>query len=91
MKKGLYSPYEGPYEIDDLIEIVFRILRLGIGVTVSVDRLNPAYVPKELVDTPAGVHRKEKVSSQPEEVLDLVQKKPARSSSRQENHNTFRP
>ncbi|GFS89075.1 hypothetical protein NPIL_473701 [Nephila pilipes] len=51
---------------------------------VSFDLLKPTYVPKELVDIPAVVHRKEKVSSQPNEVLDTGEEKSIGSSSRQE-------
>ncbi|GFU60447.1 hypothetical protein NPIL_577541 [Nephila pilipes] len=61
---------------------MFRVLRQGKEVTVSVDRLKPAYAPKKLVCIPAGVHRKKKVTSQPEEVPDLGQEKPTESSNR---------
>ncbi|GFS83640.1 hypothetical protein NPIL_362141 [Nephila pilipes] len=52
---------------------MFRILRNGKEISVNVDRLKPTYVPKELGDIPAGVRSKEKVSSQPNEVLDAGQ------------------
>ncbi|GFT16973.1 hypothetical protein NPIL_333111 [Nephila pilipes] len=54
-------------------------------VSVSVDQLKPAYVPKELVDITAGVHRKEKVSSQPDEILYTGQENSTGSSKRQES------
>ncbi|GFS38175.1 hypothetical protein NPIL_545391 [Nephila pilipes] len=50
---------------------------------MSVDWLEPAYVLKELVDIPAGVHRKEKVSFQPDETLDTGQETSTGSSIRQ--------
>ncbi|GFT20674.1 retrovirus-related Pol polyprotein from transposon 412 [Nephila pilipes] len=53
-KKGLQPPYEDPYEIVNRTEKVFRILRHGKEVSVSVDRQKPAYVSIELVDIPAG-------------------------------------
>ncbi|GFS44613.1 transposon Ty3-I Gag-Pol polyprotein [Nephila pilipes] len=84
MKKGLQPPYEGPYKIVNHTIKMFRILRHGKEVTVSVDRLNPAYVPKELVDIPVGVHRKKKVPSQSNEVLDTGKENSTGSSSRQE-------
>ncbi|GFS67359.1 retrovirus-related Pol polyprotein from transposon 412 [Nephila pilipes] len=89
VKKGLQPPYEGPYKIVKRSEKVFRILRHGKEVSVSVDRLKPAYVPKELVDIPAGVHRKENVSSQPNEILDTGEEKSTGSSSRQETTTRF--
>ncbi|GFT27406.1 uncharacterized protein NPIL_312511 [Nephila pilipes] len=84
MKKGLQPPYEGPYKIVNPTEKVFRILKHGKEVSVSVDRLKTAYFPKELVDISTGVHRKEKVPSQPNEVLDTKEENSIRSSSRQE-------
>ncbi|GFU12148.1 hypothetical protein NPIL_91951 [Nephila pilipes] len=68
--KCLYPPYEGSYKIVNRIEKVFRILRHGKEVSVSVDQLKLACVPKELVDIPAGVLGKKKVSSEPYEFLD---------------------
>ncbi|GFS96848.1 hypothetical protein NPIL_447611 [Nephila pilipes] len=85
MKKGLQTSFEGPYKIGDQTEKMFRILRHGKEVSVSVDRLKPAYVPKELVHIPAVVHWKEKISFQPNEVLDTRQENSTESSSRQEN------
>ncbi|GFS29386.1 uncharacterized protein NPIL_586511 [Nephila pilipes] len=84
IKKGLQPPYEGPYKIVKYTEKIFRILRNGKEVSVSVDRLKPIYVPKELVDIPAGLHRKDKVSSQPNEVLDTGEENSTGSSSRQD-------
>ncbi|GFR10931.1 retrovirus-related Pol polyprotein from transposon 412 [Trichonephila clavata] len=46
LRKGLQPPYEGPYKVVDLTEKVFRILRHGKEVSVSIDRLKPAYIPK---------------------------------------------
>ncbi|GFT96794.1 hypothetical protein NPIL_40361 [Nephila pilipes] len=83
-KKALQPPYESLYKIVNRTEKVFRILRHGKEVSASVDGLKPAYVPKELVDIPAGVHRKEKISSQPNEVLNIGEEKSTGSSSRQE-------
>ncbi|GFT04152.1 hypothetical protein NPIL_376991 [Nephila pilipes] len=57
--------------------------RHGKDVSMSIDWLEPAYVLKELVDIPAGVHRKEKVSFQPDETLDTGQETSTGSSSRQ--------
>ncbi|GFT37960.1 retrovirus-related Pol polyprotein from transposon 297 [Nephila pilipes] len=74
---------------DALLAIVVDVSDTAVGaalhqqaqITLSVDRLKPAYVPKELVDFPAGVHRTEKVYSQPEEVRGLGQEKPTESYS----------
>ncbi|GFQ69395.1 hypothetical protein TNCT_216631 [Trichonephila clavata] len=73
-----------PYKVFDRIEKVFRILRHGKEVSVSIDRLKPTYIPKELEDIPVEVNVKKKVSLQPEEVPDSGQEKPRESSSRQE-------
>ncbi|GFQ79249.1 retrovirus-related Pol polyprotein from transposon 412 [Trichonephila clavata] len=83
-RKGLQPPYEGHYKVFDRTKKVFRFLRHGKEVPVSIDRLNPAYIPKELKDIPVEVNVKGKVSLQPEEVPDSGQEKPRESSSRQE-------
>ncbi|GFU02827.1 hypothetical protein NPIL_35531 [Nephila pilipes] len=83
MKKGLQPPYEGPNKIVNCTEKVFQILRHGKEVSVSVDRLKPAYVPKELVYVPAVVLGKEKVLSKPNEVFDTGEENFI-SSNRQE-------
>ncbi|GFT50773.1 retrovirus-related Pol polyprotein from transposon 412 [Nephila pilipes] len=62
MKKGLQLLYEGPCKIVKCTQKVFLILRHE-EVSESVDWQKPAYLPRELVDIPAGVPRKEKVSS----------------------------
>ncbi|GFY09848.1 uncharacterized protein TNCV_3698101 [Trichonephila clavipes] len=49
-KKGLQTPYEGPYKVVDCTESV-KILRHGKEVSVSIDRLKPAYIPKESLRT----------------------------------------
>ncbi|GFY41571.1 retrovirus-related Pol polyprotein from transposon 412 [Trichonephila inaurata madagascariensis] len=79
LRKGLQPPYEGPRT-----EKVFRILRHGKEVSVSIDRLKPAYIPKESEDFPVEVDLKEKLSLQPEEIQESEQEKPRESSSRQE-------
>ncbi|GFU29983.1 hypothetical protein NPIL_514261 [Nephila pilipes] len=89
MKIGLQPPYEDPYKIVNRTETVFRILMHGKEFSVSVDRLKHTYVPKELVDIPAVVRRKEKVLSELNEVLDTGEKNSAGSSSRQKNHFSF--
>ncbi|GFR05719.1 uncharacterized protein TNCT_728361 [Trichonephila clavata] len=84
LRKGLQPPYEGPYKVFDRTEKVFRILRHGKEVSESIDRLKPAYIPKQLEDIPVEVNVKKKVSLLPEEVSDSGQEKPRESSSRQE-------
>ncbi|GFR19105.1 hypothetical protein TNCT_327121 [Trichonephila clavata] len=84
LRKGLQPPYEGFYKVVDRTEKVFRILRRGKEVSVSIDRLKPAYIPKELEDIPVEVNVKKKVSLQPEGVPDSEQEKPRENSSRQE-------
>ncbi|GFY47297.1 retrovirus-related Pol polyprotein from transposon 412 [Trichonephila inaurata madagascariensis] len=84
LRKGLQPPYEGPYKVVDRTEKVFRILRHGKEVSVSIDRLKPAYIPKESEVFPVEVNLKEKVSLQPEEIQKSEQEKPRESSSRQE-------
>ncbi|GFQ85074.1 retrovirus-related Pol polyprotein from transposon 412 [Trichonephila clavata] len=53
-------------------------------VSVSIDKLKHAYIPKELEDILVEVNVKNKVSLQPEEVPDSAQEKPRESSSSQE-------
>ncbi|GFY67846.1 retrovirus-related Pol polyprotein from transposon 412 [Trichonephila inaurata madagascariensis] len=84
LRKGLKPLYEGPYKVVDHTEKVFRILRHGKEVSVSIDRLKPAYILKESEDFPVEVNLKEKVSLQPEKIQELEQEKPRESSSRQE-------
>lgn len=43
-KKPLQSPYRGPYEVIERNEKVFKIEINGKHVTVSIDRLKPAFV-----------------------------------------------
>ncbi|GFV29531.1 uncharacterized protein TNCV_4489851 [Trichonephila clavipes] len=62
LRKGLQPPYEGPYKVVDRTEKVFRILRHGKEVSVSINRLKPAYIPKESEDIPVNVKLKEKKS-----------------------------
>ncbi|GFW62266.1 hypothetical protein TNCV_4421531 [Trichonephila clavipes] len=73
LRKGLQPPYEGPYKVVDRTEKVFRILRHGKEVSVSIDRLKPAYIPKESEDIPVEVKLKEKVSLQPEDITEFEQ------------------
>ncbi|GFT59286.1 retrovirus-related Pol polyprotein from transposon 412 [Nephila pilipes] len=51
LKKGLQPPYKDPINFYRT-KRMFRTLMHGKEVTVSVDRLKPTYVPKELVDIP---------------------------------------
>ncbi|GFX38968.1 retrovirus-related Pol polyprotein from transposon 412 [Trichonephila clavipes] len=73
LRKGLQPTYEGPYKIVDLTEKEFRILRHGKEVSVSIDRLKPAYIPKKSEDIPVEVKLKGKVSLQPEDVTEFEQ------------------
>ncbi|GFS55726.1 hypothetical protein TNIN_157291 [Trichonephila inaurata madagascariensis] len=84
LRKGLQPPYEGPYKVVDRTKKVFRTLRHGKEGSVSIDRLKPAYISKELEDFPVEVNLKEKVSLQSEEIQESEQEKPRESSSRQE-------
>ncbi|GFR07315.1 retrovirus-related Pol polyprotein from transposon 412 [Trichonephila clavata] len=84
LRKGLQPPYEGPYKVVDRTEKVFRIVRHGKEVSVSIDRLKPAYILKESEDFPVEVNLKEKVSLQPEEIPESGQEKSRESASRQE-------
>ncbi|GFT24758.1 hypothetical protein NPIL_215011 [Nephila pilipes] len=84
MKKGLQPPYEGRYKIVNRTEKVSQIFRHGKDVSVRGDRPKPAYVSKELVDIPAGMCRKEKESSRPNEVPYTGEENFTRNSSRQE-------
>ncbi|GFS95923.1 retrovirus-related Pol polyprotein from transposon 412 [Nephila pilipes] len=86
---SLKPPYEGPYKVVDCTEKVIRISRHGKEVSVNIDRLKPAYIPKELVDIPVEVNVKKKVSLQPEGVPDSGEEKPRESSSRQETTTRF--
>ncbi|GFS32357.1 hypothetical protein NPIL_329501 [Nephila pilipes] len=55
-------PYEGSYKIVSRSEKVFWILRNGEEVFVSVNRLKPAYAPKNLADgfsTPTCLYRQD--------------------------------
>ncbi|GFS71804.1 retrovirus-related Pol polyprotein from transposon 412 [Trichonephila clavipes] len=81
LRKGLHPPYD---KVVDRTEKVFRILRHGKEVSVSIDRLKLAYIPKEPEEFPVDVNLKEKVFLQPEEIQESKQKKPRESSSRQE-------
>ncbi|GFQ79260.1 retrovirus-related Pol polyprotein from transposon 412 [Trichonephila clavata] len=84
LRKGLQPPYEDPYKVIDHTEKVFRIVRHGKEVLVSIDRLKPAYIPKESEDFPVEFKLKEKVSLQPEEIPESGQEKPRESASRQD-------
>ncbi|GFY63953.1 hypothetical protein TNIN_42491 [Trichonephila inaurata madagascariensis] len=75
LRKGLQPAYEGPNKIVDRTEKLFRILRHGKEVSVSIDRLKPAYIPKESEDFPVEVNLKEIVSLQPEEIQESEQEK----------------
>ncbi|GFY70889.1 uncharacterized protein TNIN_200421 [Trichonephila inaurata madagascariensis] len=84
LRKGLQPPYEGPHGLSTYKKKGFRILRHEKEVSVSIQRLKPAYIPKELEDFPEEVNLKEKVSHQPEKIPDSEQEKLRESSSRQE-------
>ncbi|GFT53390.1 retrovirus-related Pol polyprotein from transposon 412 [Nephila pilipes] len=90
LKNGLQPPYEGPYKVVNRTERVFWILRHGKEVSVNIDRLKPAYIPKEMEDLPVEGSVKKKVSLQPEEVPDSGQEK-QRESSSTKNRNPFWP
>lgn len=49
LRGSLQPPYIGPYEVLERSDKVFKILVKGKSVTVSIDRLKPAYL---LVDPP---------------------------------------
>ncbi|GFS72186.1 transposon Ty3-I Gag-Pol polyprotein [Nephila pilipes] len=61
LNKGLQPPYEGPYKAVNRTEKAFRILLNGKEVSVNIDRLMPAYIPKELEDIPLEVSVKKKL------------------------------
>ncbi|GBM20080.1 Transposon Ty3-I Gag-Pol polyprotein [Araneus ventricosus] len=47
LKKGLQPPYEGPFQVLDRNEKIFKINRNGKELTVNIDRVKPAYVLRD--------------------------------------------
>ncbi|GFS93702.1 transposon Ty3-I Gag-Pol polyprotein, partial [Nephila pilipes] len=68
----------------DLATCSHVFLRTDSLKKVNIDRLKPAYIPKELEDIPVEADVKKRVSLQPEEVPDSGHEKQRESSSRQE-------
>ncbi|GFY40984.1 hypothetical protein TNIN_365501 [Trichonephila inaurata madagascariensis] len=89
LRKGLQPPYWCPYKVVDHTEKVFRILRHGKEVSVSIHTLKSAYIPK-VSDLAVEVNLKEKVSLEPEEIQESEQEK-LRESCETRNHNPFWP
>lgn len=48
VRKGLQPPYEGPFEVLQRSDKCFKIKKLGKEAMVNIDRLKPAFVPREL-------------------------------------------
>ncbi|GBO37772.1 Retrovirus-related Pol polyprotein from transposon 412 [Araneus ventricosus] len=44
LRKGLQPPYEGPFQVLDRNEKIFKISKNGKELTVNIDRVKPAYV-----------------------------------------------
>ncbi|GFR24309.1 hypothetical protein TNCT_402621 [Trichonephila clavata] len=82
-QKGLQPHTKVPIKLST-VQKRFQDLRHGKEVSVSIDRLKPAYILKESEDFPVEVNLKEKVSLQPEEIPESGQEKPRESASRQE-------
>lgn len=47
IKKGLQPPYEGPFQVLSRADKVFKLLIHGRQSTVNIDRLKPAYIPRD--------------------------------------------
>ncbi|GIY86347.1 uncharacterized protein CDAR_513551 [Caerostris darwini] len=64
IKKGLQSPYEGPFQVLSRSEKVFKLLIHGRQPVVNIDHLKPAYISKEEENTPSKTEQVLKKSSQ---------------------------
>ncbi|XP_039758578.1 uncharacterized protein LOC120632682 [Pararge aegeria] len=53
LRGSLQPPYTGPYEVLERGDKTFKILVKGKSVTVSIDRLKPAYMQTDPSPTPA--------------------------------------
>ncbi|GBM92792.1 hypothetical protein AVEN_117489-1 [Araneus ventricosus] len=51
LRKGLQSPYEGPFQVLDRHEKLFKINKNGKELTVNIDRVKPAYVLRDCDST----------------------------------------
>ncbi|GBN92668.1 hypothetical protein AVEN_50944-1 [Araneus ventricosus] len=51
LRKGLQSPYEGPFQVLDRNEKIFKINKNGKELTVNIDRVKPAYVLRDCDST----------------------------------------
>lgn len=52
LRGSLQPAYTGPYEVLDRSDKTFKIRAKGRDVTVSIDRIKPAYILSEKVETP---------------------------------------
>lgn len=59
-KKSLEPPYSGPYKVKERGEKVFKILIRDRVVTVTIDRLKPAFVTKDNTQTGTSIKEPEK-------------------------------
>ncbi|GBL82871.1 hypothetical protein AVEN_106388-1 [Araneus ventricosus] len=50
-RKGLQTPYEGPFQVLDRNEKIFRINKNGKELTVNIDRVKPAYMLRDCDST----------------------------------------
>ncbi|GIX79342.1 integrase catalytic domain-containing protein [Caerostris darwini] len=64
IKKGLQSPYEGPFQVLSRSEKVLKLLILNRQSVVNIDRLKPIYISKEEENTPSTTEKVPKESSQ---------------------------
>ncbi|GBL87380.1 hypothetical protein AVEN_13688-1 [Araneus ventricosus] len=51
LRKGLQPPYEGPFQVLDRNEKIFKINKNGKELTVNIDRVKPAYVLRDCDST----------------------------------------
>ncbi|GIY08805.1 uncharacterized protein CDAR_188231 [Caerostris darwini] len=64
IKKGLQTPYEGPFQVLSRSEKVFKLLIHGRQSVVNIDCLKPAYISKEEENSPSKTEQVLKESSQ---------------------------
>ncbi|CAH8832632.1 unnamed protein product [Trichobilharzia szidati] len=59
VRKGLQPPYEGPYPVVHRAEKYFTVSKEGKKMTVSVDRLKPAYTDGDDIPTATSADKQE--------------------------------
>ncbi|XP_071577162.1 uncharacterized protein [Temnothorax nylanderi] len=68
IRRPLQAPYEGPYQILERDDKVFKVSVKGQPTTVSIDRVKPAHFENDALRTPATLDQPQDAQGNPQDV-----------------------